>query len=345
MANPFLTLGGIAVGIATAAFGVLAVPGWIGNAQDSAAKNDLHQLTLAQAASVTETGSYAPGVDELATGSVQVTTAAGARIYTGASPDGKASLVVSRSQTGTYFARLSGAARIGSGSSLEAAVTDAGTTITGTSTRVTAEGVQLPPPYQLAEVVFTNYFNDPGTRTDSLVKFGFWPGNTGTNTRGIVEAAWSDSGYAVRATRTSGADSEETIGPRISNPALVEGRTYTVAYDLVTSRAATFTTVTFGGDLQEGFRRLGSSSPTSSIAGVPQRVWLTFEAGPGGNARSTVKWPGQVSGDWSEISNIDLYEGSYDPGRPKVSVYSSTAGGIAMSWLGAANGSHTIAYR
>ena len=59
MANPFLVLGGIAVGIVTAAFGILQVPGWITSAQDAAAINDLSNIRLAQAATASGTGAYA----------------------------------------------------------------------------------------------------------------------------------------------------------------------------------------------------------------------------------------------------------------------------------------------
>ena len=59
MANPFLVLGGIAVGIITATFGVLSVPGWVESAQDAAAVNDLSNLRAAQAKHAAETGSYA----------------------------------------------------------------------------------------------------------------------------------------------------------------------------------------------------------------------------------------------------------------------------------------------
>ncbi|WP_431796562.1 hypothetical protein [Microbacterium enclense] len=48
MANPFLVLGGIAVGIVAATFGILQVPGWIGTAQDVAAVNDLAQVYVAR---------------------------------------------------------------------------------------------------------------------------------------------------------------------------------------------------------------------------------------------------------------------------------------------------------
>lgn len=58
MANPFLVLGGVAVGVITAGIGVLQVPGWIDSANDSAVTNDLSQVALSEEAAVTMVGSY-----------------------------------------------------------------------------------------------------------------------------------------------------------------------------------------------------------------------------------------------------------------------------------------------
>src|SRR5690606_11148725 len=59
MANPFLVIGGIAVGVATAAFGILSVPGWISAAQDAAAINDMSNIRIAQAKLLSQNGEYA----------------------------------------------------------------------------------------------------------------------------------------------------------------------------------------------------------------------------------------------------------------------------------------------
>lgn len=58
MANPFLVLGGVAVGVITAGIGVLQVPGWIDSANDSAATQDLSQVALSQEAAATVLGEY-----------------------------------------------------------------------------------------------------------------------------------------------------------------------------------------------------------------------------------------------------------------------------------------------
>lgn len=58
MANPFLVLGGVAVGVITAGIGVLQVPGWIDSANDSAVQNDLAQIALSQEAAYTVAATY-----------------------------------------------------------------------------------------------------------------------------------------------------------------------------------------------------------------------------------------------------------------------------------------------
>ncbi|SDH46997.1 hypothetical protein [Microbacterium sp. 77mftsu3.1] len=68
MANPFMVLGGIAVGIITATFGVLAVPGWVASAQDASTLNDLSSIRAAQSASVSQSGSYFTDLTALTAG-------------------------------------------------------------------------------------------------------------------------------------------------------------------------------------------------------------------------------------------------------------------------------------
>lgn len=68
MANPFLVLGGIAVGIVTAAFGVLMVPGWVAAAQDAAAINDLSNLNQAQVVYRSTAGMFTADITSLSGG-------------------------------------------------------------------------------------------------------------------------------------------------------------------------------------------------------------------------------------------------------------------------------------
>ncbi|EPD84290.1 MULTISPECIES: hypothetical protein [Microbacterium] len=112
MANPFLVLGAVAVGVVTAATGVLAVPGWVAAAQDSAAISDLAQVSAVQEAAMSTQGSYLTTVKALEAGSassaspgvrLQRSVDVGLRLST--SEDGKAWCAVARSATGRYFAR------------------------------------------------------------------------------------------------------------------------------------------------------------------------------------------------------------------------------------------------
>jgi len=56
MANPFLVLGGIAVSIITATFGILQVPGWVNSAKDASVYNDIDQVTIGEAAALSTGG-------------------------------------------------------------------------------------------------------------------------------------------------------------------------------------------------------------------------------------------------------------------------------------------------
>jgi len=159
MANPFLVLGGVAVGVITAGIGVLAVPGWIESAQDSAAINDVAQVTIAQEAAQMTGGTYLPTVDDLRqAASVKISPSSGVRLHASTNAEEDHFLTVARSSSGTYFARLSGSSAIGSSEDLEEAVVNAGTAVTDW---VTAEGVPLPDPTRLGNVARTNFALNP----------------------------------------------------------------------------------------------------------------------------------------------------------------------------------------
>lgn len=105
MANPFLALGAIAVGIVAATFGVLQVPGWVTSAQDASAVNDLAQIRGAQAAAVSATGSFAANLADFSSEvpGLTLTPSAGSKLdFLGATADGWCAVV--RSESGGYFA-------------------------------------------------------------------------------------------------------------------------------------------------------------------------------------------------------------------------------------------------
>lgn len=112
MANPFLVLGGIAVGIVTAAFGILQVPGWVSSAQDASAKNDIAQVSILQSASLSQTGeaqALAGVTNPPDTLGVDVSTkASGAKLDVQVTTDKKHYSVVVESDSGKAFSRVDG---------------------------------------------------------------------------------------------------------------------------------------------------------------------------------------------------------------------------------------------
>lgn len=112
MANPFLVLGGIAVGIVTAGFGILQVPGWIANAQDASAKNDVAQVSIGQAASLSINGfaqETIAGINGDAKIGVKVTTQAKAgKVGISVDDTGKHYAVTVESDSGKFFSRVDG---------------------------------------------------------------------------------------------------------------------------------------------------------------------------------------------------------------------------------------------
>ena len=108
MANPFLVLGGIAVGVVTAGFGVLQVPGWVSSAQDAAAINDLSHIRDSQSVQLAAHSNYTPDVNALtgdATGGPGTSFSLDGATLThfGVSDDGDAYCATIRSDSGLYF--------------------------------------------------------------------------------------------------------------------------------------------------------------------------------------------------------------------------------------------------
>ena len=108
MANPFLVLGGIAVGIVVAAMGVLQVPGWVKSAQNASAINDLSSAGIAEAAASNLGLGYMNG-EELGENAVKIgasfTPSAGVKLCVTRSDDATAFAAVAISPSGAYFAR------------------------------------------------------------------------------------------------------------------------------------------------------------------------------------------------------------------------------------------------
>ncbi|SDH49607.1 hypothetical protein [Microbacterium sp. 77mftsu3.1] len=348
MANPFLVLGGIAVGIITAAFGVLAVPGWVAAAQDASAMNDVAQVSIAQAASLSKTGAAASAVAGLSGSGVEVSLGNTEKTLTAADPTGKHWLALSRSASGAYFARTSDAATIGEGKTVESAIENTGASISGAAgARVTGKNVPVPAKHALADILHTNLFENPDAR--SVTGFGeFWGAGGGAGTMQVVDAAWTESGKAVRFTRTRlAADpGRGNWGHFDLRPYrwMKPSTRYTVVWEFVGS----------GGYNVVGAVQ-GYPSPLQNVAGspadpkpagaTPRRVWATFDMGP----TIDPAWQAYVSnnmvvGEWIEFGNIDMYEGDYDPNRPFISG-ARNAGDLQTAWLGTPDASKTVAFR
>jgi len=136
MANPYLVIGGIAVGIATAGFGILQVPGWIDSAKDASAQNDISQVAIAQAAALSVKGEAMPSVAAIngddAIGVKVTTEADAANVVIVVGADGKSNGVAVLSDSGTAFARTNGGA-VTEHASLDAAVTAVTTAVNAAS--------------------------------------------------------------------------------------------------------------------------------------------------------------------------------------------------------------------
>ena len=142
MANPFLTLGGIAVGVAMAALGIVQVPGWIASAQHAAAVNDIQHVKTAQASAELagygyQSGSELPVYAERA--GLTVVASSGVTVCVTVSADRGAYAAVAISETGRYVAEV-GSGKTGEGATATAALTDAGGLPAGVPVPVTTDG-------------------------------------------------------------------------------------------------------------------------------------------------------------------------------------------------------------
>lgn len=113
MANPFLVLGGIAVGIITAGFGILQVPGWVASAQDASAQNDIAQVSILQSASLSKLGVVQADIEntvDAANQPVDLGVIATTDNEPKVAVNGKSYAVVVESKSGKAFLRVDGGA-------------------------------------------------------------------------------------------------------------------------------------------------------------------------------------------------------------------------------------------
>lgn len=335
MANPFLVLGGIAVGIITAAFGVLSVPGWVASAQDASARNDISSIAAIQAALVSATGQYATSAAGLDSAEGIDYTAGTARpAFVAANDTRKNWLGVVQSESGQYFARLSHTATIGSGATPAAAVTAAGTTITAGRT---AEGIAVPDTFDAGFELARNYAPDPRGTNLSLYSAG-----SGMTVSAVTDFP-GDVNTAIRSTRTSSTVNVRIIDIHLGETAPSSGQDITVRATVrlsgpmvlnAFSRRDFGQTATFNQSLGQ----------VSLPAGVHEVVFTgtTYNATPDpGNAAIVLTSASGVLGATVDITKISVQEtataiDTFFDGDSR-----SVSGGNGQ-WLGPRNGSPSV---
>ena len=124
MSNPFLALGGIAVGVLTVTLGAATLPGWAATAQHTAAIHDLDALAEAQSVAISLTGSAATSIEALGDGDFGVGFSPTPGICSVISAAGSEYVVAAKDSTG-WHARINGG-RIAEGATISEAVSDAG---------------------------------------------------------------------------------------------------------------------------------------------------------------------------------------------------------------------------
>ncbi|SDH32776.1 hypothetical protein [Microbacterium sp. 77mftsu3.1] len=114
MANPYLTLGGIAAAGIAALFGFVLVPGWVADAQDAQAIGDLGRIKTAQSAAYDVNGTYyntLAGLDTDGKWGLKVTLSKGVKLADlDAASTGWCGTV--KSESGRFFGTSSKASRI-----------------------------------------------------------------------------------------------------------------------------------------------------------------------------------------------------------------------------------------
>ncbi|AUG29573.1 hypothetical protein HMPREF1529_02346 [Microbacterium sp. oral taxon 186 str. F0373] len=316
MANPFLVLGGIAVGIVTAGIGVLAVPGWIGAAQDSAAVNDLSVIRAAESAAVLHLGEYTDDDHLLASGElgVKVQASAGTDLV-GLSADADRSwCAVTRSKTGVYFAASQAVTSHASNSDPSTAMSAAGCT-SADADAVLAAGFGA-----FVEESRNLALNPLGGawKPTSQAGIGF------DTTRWGAYGAYSLQGEWVRFTRTTANNS--SYGFHLSgNPesagtvsaqmmAVVPGETYTLSLDARLSAGGSGDSqlrVRYANELNQWVATPPSAIAISGISDETRTYTLTFIP-PAGATRIAAYFVSSAvpAGGYIEATHLFLSRGA-----------------------------------
>lgn len=207
---------------------------------------------------------------------------------------------------------------------------------------MTAEGVPVPAPYALSDVLATNLFRNADARTiDGFA--AFW-GTGGNGTTVSVAAPWAESGRAVRFTQTVTASNNPHFDLRPGHW-MEAGKRYTMVWDVV-GPGTYSSTGGLGGYPTVG---LVAQSPlrTEVVGSTPRRMWATVDVPAGGLPGG---WQVYLSlptsaGQWVEFGNAHMYEGDYDPSREWFSGSGSATPGAQTAWTGTPDASPAVLYR
>ena len=135
------------------------------------------------------------------------------------------------------------------------------------------------------------------------------------STMSSVSSTWSASGTAFRTTWTTGGSTSGDLGIYVnSNSALTAGKTYTHLYRISAGQASSIT----GPGIWAGsgvFSISASSAGTTTFStNTPVTRWATFtaDAAAMGAGLRIVQTPTIAAGYYYELSDVMLYEGTYN---------------------------------
>ena len=153
---------------------------------------------------------------------------------------------------------------------------------------------------------------DPGfTKTSSVAS---WKGNSTSinlTPSSIVEAPWSHSGTAGRWEWLKKVDSQGNAGYRIGQySSLTPGKTYTAVQ---LTRFSHTGTISISASIP-----VLSNTPNMAVqSGDIRLTWMTFVCPDNiaSDIRCSVSTTASGENVWFEFSDVDIYEGPYQPGR------------------------------
>ena len=192
-----------------------------------------------------------------------------------------------------------------------------------------------------------NYFVNPG----GVTSFGFDPnsgvGTGNTVTTSNVDASWSLSGKAFRTTWSVVGSPNDGDVALVVGTTFSPGKTVTLRMKSRSSRSGISRVPLKVYSEENGVANILANSRTTNNSTSDVIVdWVTFVVPPIADTQFWVymEIDSKLVGDYVEVSEIDMYEGSYQPKRPWFSgEYAPvTDSDITKAWAGPANNSSSI---